>query len=330
MTDPAIPYHQRYAQPAPHDNSFEAMMWRASERSAMDRAVMQGEVPHATLRRGGRAPDFTTDTGLAQQAMIGTGATVTYRQMQFHILDAIEYEVARAETDDDLRRIVSDYLPDSLFARSLLVEQVLLDRARGYAQPFGTGVLRIRRQFRIPSHLDPRAEQRMQVFSAAVAARTAAAPRLARGPLAQAVARNLMVAPPDEQPGPCNARDVPRLGGHDRHNAYALHVTGSRSDHQVSTPEGISCTFDGLDPHRQLWEVKTGYRYFSEANIVWSPDVPRFHDIILGLEEQRMRCTFVAARCGYPYAYAFDNPEVARFMQVQWGGVPPVLHIPPP
>jgi hypothetical protein len=329
LADPAVPYHQRYAAPAPHDNSFEAMMWRASERAAQDRAVMEGEVPHATLRRGGRPPGFTTDTGRTQQAMIGSGATVTYRVFQFHILDAIEHDVARAETDDDLRRIVGEYMPDSLLARSLLLERLALQRAGRLPTPVAPMILQVLPRFHLPLNLDPRAEQRMQVFSAAVAQRTAAAPRLARGPLAQAVARNLMLAPPDPQDGACRERQVPRGGGNARHDAYALHVTGSTTDYEISTPEGITCSFDGLDPHGQLWEVKTGYRYFSEANIIWSPDVERFHDIILGLEEQRMRCTYVAARCSRPYAYAFDDGEVARFMQVQWGGVPPVFHIPP-
>lgn len=321
------PYHQQYAMPDRFDNSWHAMMWRASEQAAADRAIWAGEQPQASLQRGGTAPDFTTVVGRGQ-AMIGTGRVVSYDQRRFHILDAIEHEVARAGTDDDLAAILMRYLPDSLFTRALLVDQ-LLDRQRtgydryGLVQPFTF------RRFDISPDLDPGAAVRLQVFATAVRTRVAAAPQMRRQPMARRIAESLLAEPPEQRQGPCNARNVPRRGGHAAHDAYALRVTGSRFDHQVDSPEGLSCIFDGLDPHNQLWEVKTGYRYFSEANIIWSPDVPRFHELILDLEEQRARCSFVAARCGYPYAYAFDNEEVAAFMRTQWGGVPPVYYIPP-
>jgi hypothetical protein len=322
-----VPYHQQYAMPDRFDNSWHAMMWRASEQASADRAIWAGEQPRATLQRGGTAPGFTTVSGRGQ-TMIATGRVVTYDQRRFHILDAIEHEVSRANDDNDLSAILMRYLPDSTITRGLLIDQ-LLDRHRtGYGrydpvQPF------VFRLFDISPDLDPGAAVRMQVFATAVRTRVATAPQLSRQPMARRIAESLLAEPPEQRQGPCHARDVPRLGGHAGHDAYALRVTGSRFDHQVDTPEGLSCTFDGLDPHNQLWEVKTGYRFFSEANIIWSPDVPRFHELFLSLEAQRARCSFVAARCGYPYAYAFDDEEVAASMRSLWGGVPPVYYIPP-
>lgn len=322
------PMHQIYAPPASHDNSLHALMWRASERSAAERAIFQGERPFATLERGGSAPDFVSDAGQGQ-SMIGSGRVVTYRRRHYHVLDAIEYEVGRARSDRDLSAVLTRHLSDSWLTYGLALTH-LLEGGSTYRNPALGGAHYFFRPYEIGPDLDPRAERRLQVFSRAVAVRLAAAPEMRRQPLARAIAENLLLTPPDERQGPCDERPVPRRGGHARHDAYATHVTGSGQDYYVGTPEGIACTFDGQDRHGQVWEVKTGYRYFSEAGIVWSPDVPRFHEMILGLEEQRMRCTFVASRCGKPYAYAFDDPEVAASMQIQWGGVPPVYHIQPP
>ena len=231
----------------------------------------------------------------------------------------------QASTHEDLEAVVNRYMYDTWLGRALYTEH----RGLRPHLPGTTLIPLLPFDFVMSPDLDPQGEERLRVYALAVRQRIAAAPEIRTSPLAEPYADALLPEEVERRPGPCRTRHVSRLGGHPRHDQFARHVTGSDQDFRIETPEGIACTTDGLDPHNQTWEVKTGYRYFSETNIIWSPDVPRFSALIGQLEEQRARCLYVTSRCGYPYAYAFDNEEVARFMQDMWD-IPPVFFINPP
>ena len=320
-TTGSVPYHQLYAPPPDWDHSLHALMYRASVQREREAAILDGQTPYATLSPGGAPPSFVTD-GPTQSA-IGEGYHVSYTTRQFHILDAITYEVGRANTEADLERIVSSYLADTILGRALLTERYIVSRGR-------IGPVYVFRSWRLPVNLDPEGERRLGAYARAVGARVATAPLLRQSPLAARYADMLLIDRVQQQPGPCRTRNVPRRGGHARHDEYARHVTGSTEDFEIGTPEGLVCVTDGLDPHGQTWEVKTGYRYLSDSGIIWSLEIPRFTELIAVLEEQRARCVYVTARCGYPYAYAFDDAQTADFMRRQWSNLPPVYYLRPP
>ncbi|HSN34472.1 MAG TPA: hypothetical protein VLU41_17405, partial [Ideonella sp.] len=136
----------------------------------------------------------------------------------------------------------------------------------------------------------------------------------------------------DVRSGPCDTHDVNgHAGGNTAHNDYATVVTGGNpNDFWVRSPEGWGCQFDGRDLRRDkvVWEVKTGHEWLSDYGLArGSIYAPRLHTRMVEMEAQRIDCAIAAARCGYQYRYAVDEPTVAQALNIMWNGTPPVFCI---
>ncbi|MFZ1425834.1 MAG: DUF4157 domain-containing protein, partial [Geminicoccaceae bacterium] len=312
----------RSAREQPSDDLYEAFERGSRIMADENDATAEGEFPRATLDRGGSPPDYISQ-GPPGAAQTPTG-TVHFRTRRFHVLDALEAATRQARTLADLAQVVSTYIGDSQRGR-ILVAQIA--GTESFAKP-ENGQLRLLTLWGGGASADPGGTRRMELFA------TVAEPLAAAKPIAATLAQYKTWADQihvrvKRVEGDCTFTPIrPHAGGNARHNAYATHVTGSQDDVHVRTPEGIVAQYDGIDPNRQVWEVKTRYGYLRELQVVVDLDnrYRRFTQIIDELEEQRARGVYVAARCGLKFAYAFDDKAVAMFMGRQWGGIPPVHH----
>jgi len=130
--------------------------------------------------------------------------------------------------------------------------------------------------------------------------------------------------PRDRQPPSCFSTNVARRGGHARHDAYATKVTGSPLDYFVMSPTiGQSITYDGLQPARNVWEVKVGYGWF------FNPDYRSLTDRTLArFDSQKNRGLAMAVTCRYVHLWSIPDRRVASLLTFRWSGNPPVLSIP--
>jgi hypothetical protein len=326
------PYHEQFYAPDPWDTSLHAMMYNASVASARERVISEGERPFATLTRGGSAPRFTTLAGRASS--IGTFGHVWYDTYQFHLLDAMEHAIANARSAGELASIYMEFIPDG-YLYNLMYDMAMGEGSGGMVNP------RFARRWlpwdlEISDQLDPGGAQRVRVFMAAASRRASTLPELATSPLAQWLAQNeaymlAVLERGERSSGPCHVYECPRAscgGGNAEHDAFATHVTGNANELVVNTPEGISCQFDGEEVARpgQLWEVKTHHEFLTDLGMVRRGMSASVLAAILRLESQRARCAFAANRCGYQYAYAFDDCVVASAFRSQWGNIPPVYY----
>jgi hypothetical protein len=125
-------------------------------------------------------------------------------------------------------------------------------------------------------------------------------------------------------PERCFAMQVPRRGGHRRHDAYATKVTSSPTDYYVSSGPGLSINYDGLQVGTvNVWEVKTGYGWF------FNPASAGLTLLTLARwDAQKTAGLAVAARCGYTHLWAHPDRHIVQLLIARWGGTPPVLNIP--
>lgn len=127
----------------------------------------------------------------------------------------------------------------------------------------------------------------------------------------------------EEEPAGCITREVPRLGGYPRHDAYATKVSGSRYDYYVQTPIRIAINYDGLKPPTVVWEVKVGHGWF------FNPDYASLRDLTLAKwDAQKSVGMVVASACGFLHLWTIPDRWVASLLNARWGGMPPVLNIP--
>ncbi|HYN92512.1 MAG TPA: hypothetical protein VES42_01490, partial [Pilimelia sp.] len=130
-------------------------------------------------------------------------------------------------------------------------------------------------------------------------------------------------APDPDRSATCFGTDVPRKGGHARHDAYATKVTQSVNDYFVRTPESLKINYDGLLRPATVWEVKVGYGWF------FNPELAGVRDARLAQwDVQKNVGLAIAARCGYVHLWAHPDRHVAQLLTARWGGAPPVLNIP--
>jgi Domain of unknown function (DUF4157) len=303
------PQRHRYATPP---RSFEEFLEREARAIERKRDIAKAERAVATLERGGKPPDFITF--VREQLGVWSWGKARYKMRSFHVLDAIEYEISRANNEQDLAQVLVNYIPDSLISPT-------------FSFPYEVGritpILPHRWDIVIPPNIDPGATVRMQTYTLAIRKRIQQIPNLRRSPLAAAMADLLLPEKVKRREGPCKAREVERAGGYPPHDAYALSVTGSQYDYLITTPEGIVCLTDGIDKSGTTWEVKTGLRYLDNPGILFSP---KFQNIIFDIEAQRARCVYVTSRCGFPYVYALRHKEIVDYLNVLWKGIPPVVH----
>jgi len=313
---------QRYV-PDPRDLSLWELWERARRARDPDSARAELELPTATIEPGGSAPDFVT-VGPTRYVDVQAAETfrVYFHPHEFHLPDAIQYDVSRATSADHLRGIYRAYFPDSLLnlpgSPSGDTENLAEKSTRIRRLPYPGLISDLR-------GIDPGGVNRMRAFVAAGRVNPSVSAEL-----------NKILGAPDElasptppKEGPCLERLVPR--GTSEHDRYALQVSGSQHEYHVKSPEGLWCRSDGRDARnpRLLWEVKTGHDWASEAGLSSGLlHIPYFHrDRVMRLEKQRADCLAVAARCGYSYAYAFDDEAVAKAVKRLWGNLPPVFFV---
>lgn len=129
---------------------------------------------------------------------------------------------------------------------------------------------------------------------------------------------------PKEGRPPCFSSEIPRRGGHRRHDAYATRVTGSTSDFLVIPPSGGPIAYDGRTLNTpRVWEVKVGFGWF------FNPGYRSLRDITLArFESQKNRGLVAALLCALVHLWSTPSPWVAELLNNLWGGLPPVMDIP--
>jgi Domain of unknown function (DUF4157) len=128
------------------------------------------------------------------------------------------------------------------------------------------------------------------------------------------------VAPPIPHPDPdvdedrrhkCVGRPGAARGGHNCHNDFALHVTGTNRDWDVVSSTAERASFDGVDATRTVYDVKTGYRLLVNPD----PKLIGLRQRILGkLQDQAARQQRIAHACGYRLLWVFNDQEVQEFI----------------
>ncbi|MDR6763845.1 hypothetical protein J2Y38_004069 [Flavobacterium sp. 2755] len=127
----------------------------------------------------------------------------------------------------------------------------------------------------------------------------------------------------DDRTG-CKSREITRLGGHARHDAYATKVSGRSFDFNVwPGPPFSAINYDGQTNHTIVWEVKVGFGWF------FNPAMISLRDLTLArFDAQKNFGVFVAQRCAFFHVWSIPDRHVAFLLNTRWGGYPPVLSIP--
>ncbi|MCR1024515.1 DUF4157 domain-containing protein [Cellulophaga baltica] len=331
-----VPYHQRYAPPPSHDNSFHAIRFRASVANARDQILYDLERPVATLERGGTSRNRFITLGNPRRHQYiaeGHGGNITYTPHHFHILDAIEHAIDIANTEREILLAIIENIP-GYYSKLLHLNP----RAGGLVT-FPIGPIVSTFGFNIfPENLDPGGISRMTVLMSALVTKVQAQPELLRRSQILAAlieAEDFALEGRSRRQGACSFRNVSNRGGNQAHDIYASTVAADRGygyqndELEVQTPEGISYAFDAYNPnYRDVWEVKTKHEWTSDAGMPRAPFMPRFDERIVRMDFQRLRGLYVADRCGLRFKYAFDNCDVALGMRNQWNNIPPIEYIP--
>jgi len=347
------------AMAAEYNLTTEEMFERANQAPDADAAREELERPVATLKRGGTAPSFVTVSPQSQTIQIGGGEArsagnlkVVYKPHAFHVLDAIQNDVAAATSSSQLLDVFKAYFPESV---------IRFGGTIAGRTDFGATVsLKRTTEFR-PQTLDPGGAARTLEFVTAASKKVGTGVNTSLDLIIRTLIqehdeheerqdqrRKKRFAEEDKNK-PCTTKDVPRKGGspdQDHHDAYARKVTGADTDFQIVAPDGkTQCTTDGLDRSmlaaKSVWEVKTRHEwatsygipgaifapYFSgRPNAPDAPDPESGQGRINKIEEQRQRCLDVTDRCGYRYSYAFETKEAYEFMKGLWNQKPPCFH----
>lgn len=124
----------------------------------------------------------------------------------------------------------------------------------------------------------------------------------------------------------CISREVPRLGGHKRHDAYAEKVTGSKLDYFAATlkpPPPLAINYDGKTANSSnVWEVKVGHGWF------FNPAKAGLRDLTLARwDAQAALGMKIASRCGFSHLWSVTDKWIAGVLLLRWKAQPPVLSI---
>jgi hypothetical protein len=116
----------------------------------------------------------------------------------------------------------------------------------------------------------------------------------------------------DERRG-CRGRATYPRGGNTCHDKFASSYSGVPREWEVTTPQGLSESFDarGQDRHT-LYEMKTGYGWLGIKNP--TPLQQRWiNDTRERWQEQSATQQLVAALCGYDLVWVFSNRHAEEF-----------------
>lgn len=320
--------------PSPHSLRGRIEAHRRAQTAEDLKSEM--ELPASTTQRGGSASNNFQEEKPKETTSAATESgtvTVQYTPTVFHMLDAMEADIGRAQSSEDILDIYLAYFRDSA--------AILAPRSTsGTRLRFRTYTDKITMFSVPPEQADSDGTQRTTVFVTAVKRRTDIDPKLSTDATFEAIIRGLLEFEVQQQQaaaarlgqnqGPCQTRPIPRKGGDKNHDDYATEVTGQNQDFEVTAPGGLKCAFDGQDTNdpKVVWEVKTKHEWSTPQGIPSGIFNPRIQDAILKMESQLERCNGVAQRCGYQYKWAFENKSAAEFMSVLWKGRVVVVHRP--
>jgi hypothetical protein len=300
-----VPGAPRYATPSRYDQSYEAVMARAEIASYRRRVLLSQEQPVATLARGGDASqNFITEHGTQRYAWIGGpggGGSGQVRVRHFHVLDAIEYAVGRANTEDDLQRIVEEYVP------LVGLSNRVLDRRRLRPAPVPPLRPMIDEPIFRPD-FDPGAVARLQTLEAAVQRRVEQVPALARS----------RFVPRSRRRGRCQLQPTEPLGDDPLSGIYCHAVTGSPFSYRITVGQeggsGLTQRWAEIDALRgNTWfECKCGYE-----NLLTDWRAP---GVLEKLDRQVLNHKDIATTCGLEYRYIVSNERVRQILQSRWFG----------
>jgi hypothetical protein len=307
------------------------------------------ELPQATTDRGGKAADQFLEKRPRTHADIattGVGGKMRYYYTPtvFHMLDALEDDIAKAGSGDDVLEIYLHYFPESIARLSPPTgAQISGVRYRPWPSRVGGGI------GLHPEIADRDGSARTAVFLNAARKRTDADTALDMSFRAIIKGLNQFEARQEaseeerwrRRKGPCREREINRGGGDPDHNAYATFVSGSDKDFEVTAPADLDpdrpqtgievphrMAYDGRDTKNAniVWEVKTRHEWASSPDIGGAIFSPYIQERIVRAEEQLARGRAVARRCGYEYRWAFENADAADFARKKWGHLIRVEH----
>ncbi len=276
------------------------MYERAKREPDCDAARDDLETPVATLDRGGAPPDFVS-VGTSTKADVDV-CHVVFKPHAFHILDAIEHRVARAGSNDDLKRILARYV----------------DRPRPQISP----------EFVMMPQFDPGAVERLRVYAAAVKLKAAADPRFnpANDP-ALAVPEDL---PPDAQQRGCRVTAGrgfldPRFERPPFDNwtaaTFCQIATGSQFEYRVAAPSGNYAIYDGKRGS-VVYECKCGYSAIAaDINSDNPRSKSRAESRLLAILRQKENHASVASQCGLSLTYKVSDPGLTQILRTAWSDV---------
>ena len=290
--------------PSPYDTSFEPM-WERARREPDEESLKEDlETPIATLAPGGSPPTFVTP-GETKTANLATAnrynLRIVYQEHHFHILDAIDYRVGRANNEAELQAVLNDLV----------------------LGPPNPGLLRPR--WVIWPQFDPASAFRMQIYLNAVARRKSALPGLDVG---TAAGRSI---PAETRRRGCRWTPKPPAGDifGQAPSIYCQNATGSPFEYEVVTPRGLRSQFDALVGADIVIECKCGYETIADA--LAGPDNERRSVAELrmdAIDKQMARHAAVAQECGLRLAYVVSNQKFRDLLQTRWFGNVPVVHKP--
>ncbi|MGL4610263.1 MAG: hypothetical protein ACRCYY_11410 [Trueperaceae bacterium] len=295
------------------DNSLEAALQRSAISDYAERERIRQEQPIATLDREGKAPTFITEHGTRNHAWLGGpagGGSITVRNRKFHVLDAIEHEVSQANTEQDLQRILQDYVPSV----ALVNEAIALSKGRSI--PLLVSSRPVLRPFwdmpLYPQGFDPRGQTRLQVFEAALNQRMEKVPALAQSRL----------RPQSKQRKGCRIEPIDPLGGDPMSVLYCHLATGSPYSYRITLESGTGAAtqrWAEIDSLRgDTWyECKCGY----EALLTGAARGEGVAKAVLEkLDKQVLNHLDIARTCGLQYRYIVSNNRVAEILRERWFG----------
>ncbi len=307
-------YQQPVWVPEQSDTSFDAALQRAAIRDYAERQRILQERPVATLDRDGQPPDFITEHGTRLHIWLGGpagGGSVTVRNRRFHVLDAIEYAVGRANTEQDLAAILQRYIPVvGIFDQAL-------DMARGRTIASFAPVITLAPTSWFdaplyPTNFDPRSQARLQVYDAAVQRRAQAVPTLAQS----------RRAPQSRQPRGCAIEPIDPLGDDPLSSLYCDLATGSPFSYKITilSPTGARTQrWAEIDSLRgNTWyECKCGYEALL-SGAARGEGVAR--SVLAKLDHQVLNHVDIARTCGLEYRYIVSSERVAETLRQRWFG----------
>jgi hypothetical protein len=305
----------RYA-PDPFDDSFEAMLERANIRDYAERQRLQAERPVATLNRGGAAPSFISEAGQRRVEWLvgpGGGGSVMARIRRYHVLDAIESEVNRSNTEADLEDVLEAHVPlVALLNRGIETSRSgrgstrdLLWRPPLRLRPFWEEPI-------YPADFDPQAVVRLEVFETAARRRAQTVPALA----------NSRLIPQRRRRGGCRIEPIAPMGGDPLSTLYCHLATGSPYSYRITIESASGAAtrrWAEIDSLRgNTWyECKCGY----EALLSGAARGDRVADAVLDkLTRQVLNHVDIARTCGLEYRYIVSNAHVRDLLQSRWFG----------